>query len=476
MKRFAFLMLLAFAIVGCQIQEDYSSESFPEKMEDVNESDKIPVAEMLSNLDGLLKEIDDVNTRFGGRRVKDIAVLGSSLIPSTRSQDAPPMDSLLYLINFEDYEGFALMAADKRMGSPVYAITESGELLLDEVEVLLNADEQTLCDENGVTNGALFAKELILNYAIRDFNEEKDAESAEPQTRVKPIAGIEMWTDTVQRKIVPTIVKTKWGQRYPFNKDVTGRVPVGCAPVAVAQIVLAERRVPNIQYYNSVECCLDTLETIFYYEDMKSHLDHIGLVQLGAEDTIANLQPLSKKRYGTYNARNQCGAFVGSVSVLCNIGLDDSSSGAPIQWASNAFQYLSDAYAGISVVSGLGSEALRERIVGMLQENRPVYMRGADENSIGHAWVVDGYVQVIRQDVTRTTYYDFTEDVDIDETILKHLLHMNWGWHGDADGYYLSDVLDTSQRETFDGTYDNIHMSNAERMYNFDYEFAILEY
>ncbi len=461
MKRFAFLMLLAFAIVGCQIQEDYSSESLPEKMEDVNESDKIPVEEMLSNLDGLLKEIDDVNTRFGGRRVRDIAVLGSSLIPSTRSQDAPPMDSLLYLINFEDYEGFALMAADKRMGSPVYAITESGELLMDEVELLLNADEQTLCDENGVTNGALFAKELILNYAIRDFNE-AEPESEEPQTRAKTVISVEEWTDVVQRKIVPTIVKTKWGQGYPFNMNLTARNSLGCAVVALAQTLVAEKRIPDNSLYGTVMCCLDTMETVYHYSNMKGVQSWTIVDRSVAESVIPTLPADTARKYGTYNARVQCGAFAGQLGVMCGIPLDSPSSEAYMTILLHALTSY-EPYEGAVLCFGYD----HDEVVDIMLENRPVIMSGVRRPNIGHAWVLDGYVQVIQQDVTRTTYSDFTEDVVIDETILKHLLHVNWGWTGQADGYYLSGVFKAGSRETFDGTYDNYDDEQLdERHYN----------
>lgn len=91
----------------------------------------------------------------------------------------------------------------------------------------------------------------------------------------------------------------------------------------------------------------------------------------------------------------------------------------------------------------------------MLLDQRPVFMCGGTVGEVsGHAWVLDGYVQEIRQDVTRTTYNDFTEDIEIDETILHHYVHVNWGWAGMSDGYYKSDLFDIRERVYYH-QYDN---------------------
>ena len=118
-----------------------------------------------------------------------------------------------------------------------------------------------------------------------------------------------------------------------------------------------------------------------------------------------------------------------------------------------------------------------DEVLEYLLDNRPLIMGGVAANaSIGHVWVLDGYVQVIQQDVTRTTYYDFTEDVIIDETILKHLLHVNWGWYGLCDGYYLSNVFNAGSRETFDGTYDNNVQPNNLSPQHFTQYLRMLKY
>jgi hypothetical protein len=61
--------------------------------------------------------------------------------------------------------------------------------------------------------------------------------------------------------------------------------------------------------------------------------------------------------------------------------------------------------------------------------NKIVYMRSRDEEqNIGHAWVVDGYI------------YDSRGEKPI-------YLHCNWGWGGSYNGYFLSSVLDTKKKK-----------------------------
>ena len=55
-----------------------------------------------------------------------------------------------------------------------------------------------------------------------------------------------------------------------------------------------------------------------------------------------------------------------------------------------------------------------------LQLKQPVIYSGADDTVGGHAWICDGY----QTDVLDSIYF-----------------HMNWGWSGGDDGYYLLDLL-----------------------------------
>ena len=77
---------------------------------------------------------------------------------------------------------------------------------------------------------------------------------------------------------------------------------------------------------------------------------------------------------------------------------------------------------------------------------------GSQVDSIVHAWVIDGY----KYDLSRHYYLERNElqewiFVDVQD-IETYMFHMNWGWYGDSNGYFLPKVLNTFDAVIYDGT------------------------
>lgn len=88
------------------------------------------------------------------------------------------------------------------------------------------------------------------------------------------------------------------------------------------------------------------------------------------------------------------------------------------------------------------------RIYTSIRNKKPVYARGGDELSdTGHAWVIDG----IHQSITKVEYtlyvlseagypefkYDTADGCYYVNQSDVTTYHMNWGWRGSDDGYYI---------------------------------------
>ncbi|MBR4775667.1 MAG: C10 family peptidase [Bacteroidales bacterium] len=80
-----------------------------------------------------------------------------------------------------------------------------------------------------------------------------------------------------------------------------------------------------------------------------------------------------------------------------------------------------------------------------LSNNRPVYMRG-ESNIEGHAWVCDGFYNSYGYDeyklyilrIFNGQLHDFAEwESDRVYEFGPTMFHMNWGWGGYQDGYYV---------------------------------------
>ena len=95
-------------------------------------------------------------------------------------------------------------------------------------------------------------------------------------------------------------------------------------------------------------------------------------------------------------------------------------------------------------------------------DNGYMYLLAAAESGGAHAWVCDGY----NYDYSRHYYYIRDENLEwyLEEVrdIETYLFHMNWGWYGDCNGYFLPKVFNTQGAQQYDGTnYASYNFSNT---------------
>lgn len=76
----------------------------------------------------------------------------------------------------------------------------------------------------------------------------------------------------------------------------------------------------------------------------------------------------------------------------------------------------------------------------------------------GHVWVIDGYEFIPSMSFTGQYF------------------HINWGWHGERDGYYNMGVFNTINGQFANSTYDNLSQLNMGNNMNFTWDFAIIDY
>lgn len=125
MKKLHFIIFLltALAFYGCINEEPFLSTVENEVMPKSNRDNpyRISINDAIKYSDRLLADIDNINTR-SPRKVESVKAV--TVMTSTRSSECIN-DTILYIINYEDDEGFAIVSADKR-AIPVYAISETG--------------------------------------------------------------------------------------------------------------------------------------------------------------------------------------------------------------------------------------------------------------------------------------------------------------------------------------------------------------
>ena len=381
----------------------------------------IPLDKALANLDRQIETIFGPGTKASTKcyDMSSVVTAGGRDIlgPSTRSasgQNGLP-DTLIYIVNFENDNGYAILSADARLDEDIYCITEKGRLTIEDLEQTY-AYLSSSSDSSGMEHAIIDFPDPGLPPVIDDIIRDD----------LDDIRFIEDGEFDVQPGGSKTIIygpllKTKWYQRSPFNDCVPDGDPAGCVAIAAAQIIL-HNRVANNTIFNGYECDWDSMETVCNY---KTPYD-----------------------WGDTTAQQQVANFVFEIGkdYNCNIDYGKKGSSGFINGIKRTFENFG--YSNVEKSIGLDNK-VQDKIFECLSQGYPVPVTGADGFS-GHAWVIDG--------------------------IFNHYYHINWGWNGKSDGYYKIGIFNTEERKFIDKEYDSGASVNEDDQSNFNCLYKVVTY
>lgn len=227
------------------------------------------------------------------------------------------------------------------------------------------------------------------------------------------------------------LLTTSWGQDGPFNNDapLIGKyhAVAGCVAIAVAQIMA----------YHS------------YPERFPADLHG------GALTYIASLR---KEKYGSDFSTTGGRAAATFVRTLGDLLGNDWNirpigTSAPNNMVGPVFKRMG--YPN-SMMNYLRYAYNYDMSVNALNNNRPIYINGSHASG-GHAWVMDGYKIITTSSEQCTAYFDKNSTYNGKKTIstsshTTRYFHHNFGWDGQANGYYIDGVFDTSRTSEVTGT------------------------
>ena len=306
----------------------------------------------------------------------------SEINPATRATicDEGSPDTLLYIVNFGNNEGYTLVNAC----SPYK-------------EVLAYVEQGNMYPQSNIENPGL---NIFLDGLTALYQSPMDSlfHPFVPDTSQfvpNPYAPNNYWYNI--RNVTPLIHST-WGQNSPFNKYIEPDWNISCGVVAFGQI-LSKFKYPtlfNYHVYDWDEICSGSVPASETGEDMASHL-------------------LSDILSSTVYIRNP---------IYMQYGHDSLSRFAPC-W--NYFNY-SWQYGNYNF----------EQCMNSLEDNSPVMISGVNLNNMtAHIWVIDGGKQRCFGEIS--TWPDGSPMYIIERQY--KLVHCNWGWYGQGNGYFLSDAF-----------------------------------
>lgn len=304
-------------------------------------------------------------------------------------------DTLMYIINYEDNAGFAVISANPNTEA-LLAVTEQGSY-------------NSTNNENKNGGFAIFmerAEKYVSTYSIPEL--------PNPGVGLKEY---KMVSDTTTVEVNP-LINAQWGQEGP-EAAYTPNGATGCMITAMAQIM---------SYYK-----YPTLLNITYPGATKT-TQTLNWVNMEQHDYIKDI-------IGTCTANNDAHEAIGQLhrqlGHLTNSTYKDSGATSTTHAdAISAFTTLGYNAPNFTTYS----TAIYDRLI----ENKPVIVTGQDNASSKklHAWIVDGYFEqkIVVTEWTKDMYaFEWELLTEYPPKYTRHL-HINWGWSGECNGYFLAGV------------------------------------
>ena len=438
MKTFVYSVIVSAGAL-CAISCSDSLETLPQEEHCQEESYAIPIETALSSLEAFMIERGMVMTRGGMNDcIKDYFPVSA---PATRASGSN--ENLLYVVNFNDDGGYALLAADSRIQEDILAITDKGSISESDFDSPIlqrtptdNDDLSVSEYEEMVASGVLAAQQSqinqgIISYAsqqLETFRYDDVIEIGSPCDPSGPGGGTGGGTPYHETyswktvKEVPRMMETAWTQ-YTSNNDLFNKycpmvgliwrrkAPAGCVCIAVSQI-MAYHEFPTNLICNGIRIDYPLIKGIYYYD---------------GKTLVGN---------GTESSREMLARFCINVGAWCKIqyhSIFGESFGFAWPWDAKSCLETYQ-YKNVSLNWGYDEN----QVVEALDKGCPVFISAIAGFLQGHAWVIDGYIK-----------REFVSDRGVVKDS-KTLIHCNWGWAGDCNGYFTSGVFRTQEAEMYD--------------------------
>lgn len=380
---------MAFALVACTDSASLSKES-EEEVGTENNSCFITMEEAIRMSD----EIFSKNfTRNSARTVSDVqCILRKN---HSRSYESAS-DTLAYVINYKDNEGFAIMSADNKI-YPLLAFNDNGNFNFSNESVLVQFIDRIegYIDQVGDANGMFYSN---VNVPRCWFSE--------------------------------SFIKVCLGKRAPWNKYIDEKHPgcaIGCVSIAAALFLANSCDV--LTYHGesfdmpSIMASLNKEWENFNDNDYKDKPAVDGTrsiaessMEIPYEDAVDRMAKFLywlgedlKTRY----EQDSSWAFSSDAYRLCKLLCDDDITNYMNYNTNDAVDYLHENYILYVDAKQVGA-------------------------STGHAFVMDGYAYCDNWDMTEKT---------------NLFVHCDWGWDGQDNGFYAGQVFETTYGNYRGSTY-----------------------
>lgn len=422
MKKLLYLMAIA-SFVACTNDEEMNllTDNLPEESVSVEKRSFQEALEVAQNA----PEIFGGTTTRG--ELKQVTLANTQYIISDAStrNDAP--DTLMYVFNYEDNQGFAVVSANKSTEALI-AVTEQGTY-----------NEETETDNPGL---ALYM-DMAKNYVARG--------GATGNTIIGggglPLTEEKTETTTTITSDYGPFLEVRWGQGEPYNtycySSSNQLSPTGCVATALAQIFSYTEYPTNMP---------------IYYDYNNYHVLYINW------DTLKGHISSKEDCNCTSTTHTQLAEIFRQIGEKVGMTYTPTDSWATTNPVLIYLDELGYSHSGFIDYN-------ENSVINSLSNNNIVYIAGQKNSTdAGHVWVLDGY-----KSLTQTTKTYRRPAGQLDWTLISSYTysyaynHFNWGWDGDGNGYFTEGVFKSNSPYDLDDGVSSSSNSN-----NYSYEVGII--
>lgn len=429
MKKIFFLLSLILVVFSCSLDESSIDTALPKSSSIIDENE-------------IINEVVQLRSDLFGYTTKSLSEISiTPILSPTKSATA-----VTYVVNYLDNGGYAVMATNGEEIKTV-AITSNGYLDPQILQEALNSPTSVPVDSNvygeemllDAPEDAVYGDEHLEPYPmdVLPYTEELEVSSA-PITSDHPsidfivstLVGLDyqygkeesdinyppgVWSQTDG---VASLISTKWGQNGVYKQccpTMPNGAPalVGCGAVAAGQ--LTAYLMPIFLPFN-----FPTLLSIGNKDDRYAENASEEEKYLVA----SYLRYVADSIYTTYGS----GVSTSSLYNIKDFFIDN---------------VLLDSVVSHSYTNSTDNSFV-ERIKGRLRYHLPVFMYGNNNNTIGHFFIIDGFITQIKP----------IDGIPLPTARRRDLFHINWGWNSRGDGYYLITNLSGNSKQGIDSSVD----------------------
>lgn len=405
MKQFLIISILAVMVAACSSEEPVPVTDNSAQQQG---SVKVTVEEAIKIANQAAEAFDAKSARGVSRRASSAAMVD---VLGAKNGRSGGIDTLLYMVNYDNKQGYAIVSAS-RACETLLGIVDEGEF--DALEAAENPSYS-------------YYLANAQNYVASTLG-----------------GGISIGGDPITPGFIeetryvhedyPVKVNVKWGQRYPEGYFCPNKIS-GCVQTAMAQIM------SYIKLPSSISLTYpdhDTEVQALDWDAITLHKQSISPIFINHEQThLASCEASLESHMALARLCRELG-------YRNNASYNSNATGATgIKALRTLRQLVTEKEISNLVSLGTDYSTLFEAV-----KTGIGYMQGFDENGAGgHAWVIDGgrrTGKIVRVSGPGTIGADGQEHpYERDYTTFYY--HLNWGWNGTDNGYFVMGVFDTSK-------------------------------